>query len=328
MSADARALAALCALALVGCFPDYQVGDEGAGDMQYVDAASRKYSLRINGIDLNTSFSHDFEIDTWEVTVRRYQDWLDSGMPLPCEDGKTTCPLDDEPYGANMLWRPEWREYALRSHYQRFDNPTPDNPGTDPDPPDCDGPKDYGGNPARTTYELGVDDYPMTCVSWYQAVAFCAWDGKRLPTQAEWSWVRTAHGTAPDGYPWGGNLPDCDDSITNSDGNGCGFPVTAGTADGDVTVDGVHDLVGSVFEWVWDVDWNMVGPPTGEQPSFSGSVDNADPYTQHLRAGGSYIIGPTENSDLLPQLLPQTVGTFPGHHFYNDAGFRCARTVR
>jgi formylglycine-generating enzyme len=102
---------------------------------------------------------------------------------------------------------------------------------------------------------------PMNCVTWYEAFAFCTWDGSRLPSEAEWSFAGTG-GDEQRFYPWGGDpatLPTLAQASYACGGDGtqtgCGlwdlFPVGTTSPGGDGRW-GQSDLAGNVAEWVYD----------------------------------------------------------------------------
>ena len=94
-------------------------------------------------------------------------------------------------------------------------------------------------------YPFGEDDYPVTHVSWYSAMAYAAWAGKRLPTEAEWD--RAARGGLVDRYyPWGDAI---DPTKANYDGNFDG-PTSVGSYPDNGY--GLHDMSGNVWEWCLD----------------------------------------------------------------------------
>jgi formylglycine-generating enzyme required for sulfatase activity len=98
---------------------------------------------------------------------------------------------------------------------------------------------------SRWKPDHGAADHPVVEAPWSGAVAYCAWRGKRLPTEAEWE--KAARGTDGRRYPWGNEAPDKQRARF-----GAGFNDTApvsGFAEG-ASPYGVQVMSGNVWQWV------------------------------------------------------------------------------
>lgn len=92
---------------------------------------------------------------------------------------------------------------------------------------------------------------PVNCVTWYEAFAFCVYDGGRLPTEAEWEFA-AAGGDENRFYPWGNYDPSVTTLPANYYNNIHNVKVSVGSAPAGVSRFGQLDLLGSVNEWVLD----------------------------------------------------------------------------
>jgi len=120
------------------------------------------------------------------------------------------------------------------------------------------------GGLATCNWPLDADngDHPINCVDWSQAEAYCAWAGKRLPTEAEWE--KGARGGCEHNlgsalckaysrkFPWGNDDPTC--SLAALEGcPGDTQPVCSLSPAGDSPY-GLCDMAGNTWDWV--ADWS------------------------------------------------------------------------
>lgn len=221
-----------------------------------------------------------FQLDELEVTVARFRSYLTSYSGAPMTDAGA------HPEISHSGWHREWNAWLPATKEALS-----------------------AGLHCNADWETWTDapadreDYPLTCVSYYVAFAFCAWSNGRLPTEAEWEYAARG-GAQQRRYPWGNQEPTLELAA---------FDTSAITAAGahraGVARFGQLDLAGSAWEWTLDYFREYVGECDDCAEVERGS--------ERVLRGGAFLyaaeyLDPSYRYPLDPQLA------------LGDVGFRCA----
>jgi formylglycine-generating enzyme required for sulfatase activity len=202
----------------------------------------------MTGLDFSTSYNNEtpehcamvapYYLDTFEVTMSRFLAFVDH------YDGWRAAGFPAEGQGTNPSVKPD--PVVQTGWHSSFELPLSAAEFRQKLFCALDGVRNWPaeGDPAAMDLSL-----PIVCVTWWEAFAFCVWDGGRLPTEAEWEFA-AAGGAENRLYPWGNQPPDCSIAASSE----CVvpmFPLPVGqlTAVGRF---GQLDLASNVREWAVD----------------------------------------------------------------------------
>jgi formylglycine-generating enzyme required for sulfatase activity len=262
----------------------------------------------------------DFALDKYMVTVGRFRQFVaawnnGSGYVPPTGAGKHTylnggLGLVDSAADAGVVYETGW----LASDDANI-APTDANLA-------CAAGADTWTSAAGTQENL-----PINCVNWWEAYAFCIWDGGFLPSAAEWEYAAAGGGQQRE-YPWGSTTPGtacpgtgCEYAIYGcnypsgpGDVVGCGLSSIApvGTATLGAGFWGQLDLAGELTEW--SLDWSAAFVDPCSDCAYLTSTTTGRVRQKTNFAGPVTFLVPTEQAGINPTFRR------PG------SGFRCART--
>jgi sulfatase modifying factor 1 len=263
----------------------------------------RSYDVGTDGMYPSMGFPatvSDFRLDTYEVTVGRFRQFVTAGMGTQL--GPPSASSGAHPAIPNSGWSSAWDALLV-----------PDTPSL------------LVGIKCNASFQTWTDapganeELPINCVNWYEAFAFCIWDGGYLPTEAEWNYAASG-GTEQRAYPW--STPPSDVAIdcahANYTGSSCGANldrVGAHSPAGDGKW-GHADLAGNV--WEKTLDWYQSTYPTQSCNDCSNVVQGSAGF-RSVR-GGAYNGNASSTRTANRYYDPPT-------DRYIEMGMRCARPM-
>jgi formylglycine-generating enzyme required for sulfatase activity len=174
--------------------------------------------------------------------------------------------------------------------------------------------KNWNGN----DYAKEKARHPVINVSWYAAVAFCQWVGKRLPTEAEWEYAARG-GLTGKAFPWGDEPVDRKRANYSSSEIGETTPVGSYPANGY----GLFDMAGNVWEYLAD-EWGAYPSAPQINPVGGGNLFLDKSFltitTRRVIRGGSWGGSPVN-------LRVAYRDSHPPEGARDFVGFRCARSA-
>ncbi len=264
-----------------------------------------------------------FRLDSYEVTVGRFRKFVsavvgaDAAAPWLPEAGSGIHAHLNGGQGLSAGgdagtfepgWNSNWNSYLMPTEGDWDANLLSSECNSDATPPTTSWTQGAGPN----------ENLPIDCVTWYDAYAFCIWDGGFLPSASEWDYAAAA-GSDQRVFAWGNELFNAQYAIydcfygAGPFGNDClglGNVAPVGSAPKGLGLWGQFDLNGSVYEWVFD--------SAAAYPNPCDDCANVAEGSLRVIRGGGFD---SQQSEI------ESAFWTTGHpeRRFGDVGFRCAR---
>jgi formylglycine-generating enzyme required for sulfatase activity len=254
----------------------------------------RSYDL---ATDAHNDMTHpatisDFRLDAYEITVGRFRAFVGAGSGTQQQP-----PIDGTGSHVQISasgWRASWNT-SLASTQADLINALKCN-----------------ANATWTDQPGANENLPMTCLTWFEAMAFCVWDGGYLPTEAEWNYAAT--GVGQRAFPWsnpaGSTVIDSTYAVYGT--AGAVQPVGSRSPKGDSWA-GHTDLAGNVGEWTLDWHATQYSDPCVDCANLTAA-------SNRVWRGGGYLSGAASLR------TAARIVNSPGIRYYY-LGSRCARPL-
>ena len=178
----------------------------------------------------------------------------------------------------------------------------------------------------------GKDDYPVVHVSWFDAVIYAEWAGKKLPTEAQWEYAARG-GLDRARFVWGSELKPGGKWMANvwqgmfpiEDTGEDGFRGLAPVKSFPPNGYGVYDMAGNVWEWCQDwyrPDYYSQSPAQDPNGPVSSQETLLAPTSRRVQRGGSFLTPYGNQRGFQPGARNRGDPVSPSNH----VGFRCVKT--
>ena len=284
--------------------------------------------LLVSGTFLSSAFSETSESDGVDPDVEKFSNmaWVKGGTFVRgsnFKENQDTLKLCRKYDRACKLWwfsdefplklvtlKSYWIDIyeVTNQQYLEFVKATAHRPALDDT---CETDSCWEGNLWKgNSFSMLIRNQPVTQVDWYDAVAYCKWKSKRLPSEAEWE--KAARGPSGNIYPWGKRSPK-GRATYNKKWKGIATMTNVGSYPRGVSIYGLHDMAGNVWEWV--DDWYMRTYYSAGKKKYPKGPAKGE--FKVLR-GGSWVNFPDSLRSAFRRWSKPDLR-------FNDTGFRCAK---